>query len=194
MTPCWLKWFWNMLTISVALGSISQCQLQKASRLQQWLFLLQNQFKMMSLLTLSRGTSILQPHLSKSVSHSCHDAETHKEVRRRPATGDFPETPKADFRQCYSPFHEDFPLSCEIGYRMQKSLVWKLAHRLSINLSMHFWMWHIQKLLNLCCHGNAVMQMMSLNMRIIISFWYTTSSISPCINTVETKVPFCTIP
>ena len=23
----------------------------------------------------------------------------------------------------YSAFHEDFPLSCEIGYRMQKSLI-----------------------------------------------------------------------
>ena len=25
--------------------------------------------------------------------------------------------------ECYSAFHEDFPLSCEIGYRMQKSLI-----------------------------------------------------------------------
>ena len=24
---------------------------------------------------------------------------------------------------CYSAFHEDFPLSCKIGYRMQKSLI-----------------------------------------------------------------------
>ena len=75
MAPCWLKWFWNMLTISVALCSISQCQLQKASRLQQWLFLLWNQLEMMSLLTFSGGKSILQPHLSKSVSHSCRDVE-----------------------------------------------------------------------------------------------------------------------
>ena len=34
----------------------------------------------------------------------------------------------------------------------------------------------------------------SARMRIIIYFRDTTSSISPCINTVGTKVPFCTIP
>ena len=67
----------------------------------------------------------------------------------------------------YSAFHEDFPLSCEIGYRMQKSLLWKLAHRLipcqyifEGDMYRRFW---------ICCHGKAVMQM-----HIIIYFRYTT--------------------
>ena len=50
---------------------------------------------------------------------------------------------------------------------------------------------NVPKILNSCCHRNTVMQILSLNMRIIMYLRCTTGSISPRINTVGIKLSFC---